>query len=66
MLGDINGDGEVRSTDYMLIKNYIMGKTKFKVSQKIAADLNKDEEVKSTDYMLVKNYIMGTSKITLK
>lgn len=65
MLGDINGDGEVRSTDYMLIKNYIMGKTKFKVSQKIAADLNKDEEVKSTDYMLVKNYIMGTSKISL-
>lgn len=66
MLGDINGDGEVKSTDYMLIKNYIMGKTKFKVSQKIAADLNKDEEVKATDYMLVKNYIMGTSKITLK
>lgn len=66
MLGDINGDGEVKSTDYMLIKNYIMGKTKFKVSQKIAADLNKDEKVKATDYMLVKNYIMGTAKITLK
>lgn len=66
MLGDINGDGKVKSTDYMLIKNYIMGKTKFKVSQKIAADLNKDEKVKATDYMLVKNYIMGTAKITLK
>lgn len=66
MLGDINGDGEVKATDYMLIKNYIMGKTKFKVSQKIAADLNKDEKVKATDYMLVKNYIMGTAKITLK
>ena len=31
MLGDVNGDGKVKATDYMKIKNYIMGKTEITV-----------------------------------
>lgn len=63
--GDTNGDGEVKATDYMRIKNYIMSDTKLTEAQKQAADVNNDGEVKATDYMKIKNYIMGTSSISM-
>ena len=67
MLGDVNGDGKVKSTDYILIKNYIMDSKKSTLSDyKLkAADVNKDGNVKSTDYVLIKNYIMNGSGINL-
>lgn len=61
--GDTNGDGEVKATDYMRIKNMIMGTSKLSDAEKKAADVNNDGEVKATDYMKIKNYIMGTSTI---
>lgn len=65
VLGDVNGDGKVKATDYMRIKNYIMGESKLTTYQKLAADVNHNGEVKATDYMKIKNYIMGKSKIKL-
>ncbi len=64
-MGDTNGDGEVKATDYMRIKNYIMGSTSLISAQKQAADVNSDGNVKATDYMKIKNYIMGNSKIEI-
>ena len=63
VLGDVNGDGEVKSTDYMSIKNVIMGTEELTDIEKIAADVNNDGNIKSTDYMVIKNYIMGKSEI---
>ncbi len=63
--GDTNGDGEVKATDYMRIKNLIMGTSTLTDAQKKAADVNNDGEVKATDYMKIKNFIMGTSNITI-
>ena len=65
VLGDVNGDGQVKATDYMKIKNHIMGTSSFTEIEKKAADVTKDGEIKATDYMKVKNYIMGTSTISL-
>ncbi len=65
MLGDVNGDGKVKATDYMKIKNYIMKKSSLNEYQKIAADVNLDGKIKATDYMKIKNYIMGESNITV-
>ncbi len=65
VLGDVNGDGKVKATDYMKIKNYIMNTSKLSDVEKKAADVNKDGEIKATDYMKIKNYIMGTSSITI-
>ena len=65
MLGDVSGDGEVKSKDYMMIKNYIMGTLKLNDTEKLAADLSKDGEIKSKDYMMIKNHIMQISRITL-
>ena len=65
MLGDVNGDGVVKSKDYMLIKNYIMRITEFTEIEKMAADVNRDGEIKSKDYMIIKNHIMSISSINL-
>ena len=65
VLGDVSGDGEVKSKDYMMIKNYIMGTLTLNETEKKAADVSKDNEIKSKDYMIIKNYIMGTASITL-
>ena len=63
--GDINGDGEVKASDYMKIKNYIMGTTTLSNIQKMVADVNGDNDIKASDYMKIKNYIMGTTDIKL-
>jgi len=57
--GDINGDAKVTSSDYVLIKNYIMNnKTTLNNIQAMGADFNIDGKVTSSDYVLIKNYIM--------
>lgn len=65
MLGDVNGDGLVKSKDYMMIKNYIMGTLELSEAEKKAADVNNDGEIKSKDYMMIKNHIMNISTISL-
>lgn len=65
-LGDVNGDGKIKTADYMYLKNVIMGTETLTEIQKIAADVKKDGEIKSSDYMKIKNVIMGTEEITLE
>ena len=58
--GDVNGDGEVLPTDYVLIKNHIMktgGELKGVYAK--AADYNLDNEILPTDYVQIKNFIMN-------
>ena len=66
VLGDVNGDGEIKATDYAKIKNYIMEEITLDEVQKLAADVNQDGEVKATDYAKIKNYIMNSTPITVK
>ena len=66
VLGDINGDGEVRITDYILIKNYILKKMSLNKTQELAADVNEDGQVRITDYILIKNHILKKYDISLK
>ena len=65
--GDVNGDGRIKASDYVLIKNHIMSPETNKLddAQKKGADINKDGNVKASDYVLIKNYIMYGNKITL-
>ena len=66
-LGDVNGDGKIKASDYVLIKNYIMTPEKSNLNeiQKIGADINKDKNIKASDYVLIKNYIMSGTQIKL-
>lgn len=65
MLGDVSGDGKISATDYVKIKNRIMGKNTLSAAYKEAADVNKDGKISATDYVKVKNQIMGSSSISL-
>lgn len=62
--GDVNGDGNIKASDYVNIKNYIMGNKSLSGAYLKAADVNKDGSVKASDYVLIKNNIMGTYKIS--
>ena len=65
-MGDINGDGKVKSSDYMYVKNVIMEEETLDTNQKQAADIDGDNNIKSSDYMRIKNKIMGENSIVLK
>lgn len=62
--GDVSGDGNISSSDYVYIKNYIMATKTLNNVEKTGADVNKDGKVSSSDYVLIKNHIMGTSSIS--
>ena len=57
--GDVSGDKQITSLDYVQIKNHIMG-IKLIVTERLkAADVSKDGKVTSLDYIKVKNHIMN-------
>ncbi len=57
--GDVNGDGQIYATDYVKVKNHIMGKSRLSGPYLIAADINEDAKIYATDYVQIKNHIMG-------
>lgn len=61
--GDINGDGEIKPSDYAMIKDSLMGKISLSGSKKEAADIDKNGEIKPSDYARVKDSIMGSYTI---
>lgn len=64
-LGDVNGDGLIKTVDYMKIKNHIMNEDILTGYNLQAADTNKDGRISTIDYMMIKNQIMSISNIEL-
>ena len=63
-IGDVNNDGKISATDYVLIKNHIMQIKLLQTdNEKKAADVNKDGKISPTDYVLIKNHIMYGTEI---
>lgn len=63
-IGDLNYDDKINSTDYSLLKRYILGLITFESQEAEerfikAADINKDGKVNSTDYASLKRIILG-------
>lgn len=60
VIGDVNGDGEVGASDYVLIKNYIMEKvgSSLNTAESLSADVDGNGEVGASDYVLIKKSIM--------
>ena len=58
-LGDVNGDGGVDSTDYLLVKRSLLGT--YTLGDRAGyADVNRDGAVDSVDYLLLKRTLLGT------
>ncbi len=62
IIGDVNGDGSVNSSDMALMKRFLLGTvTDLPVDDEMwVADTNGDDSINSTDYALLKRYILGT------
>jgi len=55
--GDVNGDGDVKSSDYMQIKSHFKTGQLLKKAFLEAADVNDDDRVGTVDYMKLKAYL---------
>ncbi len=61
LVGDLNGDKAIDSTDYALLKMYLLGSIEeFPVENGIkAADLNVDGAIDALDFAIFKKYLLG-------
>ena len=59
ILGDVNGDGKVKSNDLLLLKKYLLGLCDDTEIVRASADINGDGSVKSNDLLLLKKYLLG-------
>lgn len=61
--GDVNGDGDVNSLDFALLRLYLLGSTSFSYKYAMqAADVNGDGDVNSLDFALLRLYLLGSIK----
>ncbi|TYQ15669.1 UNVERIFIED_CONTAM: endoglucanase Cel9W [Acetivibrio alkalicellulosi] len=63
VLGDLNGDGLINSTDVILLRRYILEILNFSNASErdlfvTAADINGDGAVNSSDYILLRRFIL--------
>jgi hypothetical protein len=58
--GDVNGDSSINSTDYALLKRFLLSTADLTSTYgKIAADINLDDNINSTDYTVLRRYLLG-------
>ncbi len=65
VLGDVNGDGKVKATDYARIQSHIEKAITLSEIEQLAADVNRDGKVKATDYARIQSYITDKYPITI-
>ena len=63
MKGDVNGDGDVNSTDYARIKNFLVDQFNISGIYYKASDIDGDGAISSTDYIRLKSYFLGAYNI---
>ena len=63
LLGDVNNDGAIDSTDYLRIKGHFLGTYTLEGAALVAGDVNKDSAIDSTDYLRIKGHFLGTYTI---
>ena len=62
-LGDIDSDGKVGTSDYILVRKYILGTVSLNKQQQNEADVNKDNDITSADYIIIRKAIMNGTGI---
>lgn len=61
--GDINGDGEVKLQDFVLVQSHILGKSALTGVRFYAADINNDNAINLKDFVLIQSHILGKSSL---
>ncbi len=60
LLGDINQNGKIDMTDYILLKRAYFNTYKLNETQNIFGDINQNHKIDMTDYILLKRIYFGT------
>ena len=63
LYGDVNGDGYLRMSDLIKIRNHILGTNPLKGLYLEAADCNHDSYIRMSDLIKVRNQVLGTATI---
>ncbi len=61
--GDVNGDGKISASDYVLVANHLLGKKKLTKEALVAADINGDLKLSAADYVALANHLLGKKRI---
>ncbi len=62
--GDLNGDGKVTLTDYVMMKSHLIGKKILSGAYAGASDINGDSRITLTDFIMLKAHIIRKKMIT--
>lgn len=63
--GDVNGDGKVSASDYLMLKRYVLGSVDLSSSQLSRGDMDGDGDVDKIDYIRLKRTVLGTLNSSL-
>ena len=66
MLGDVNNNGKIDMTDYILLKRNYFGTFEFDEAQFKRGDCNQNDKIDMTDYILLKRAYFGTYTLVKK
>ncbi len=58
--GDVDGNGKVGSTDYVLVRKHLLKQSLLTGDKLTRADVNSDGKVSSLDYILIRKIIIGS------
>ncbi|MBE6648885.1 MAG: starch-binding protein [Ruminococcaceae bacterium] len=57
--GDVDGNGEVDSTDYLKIKQHFLGTYTVNGVYELASDIDNNGKIDTTDYIRIKSHFLG-------
>ncbi len=63
LFGDVNGDGNLRMSDMIKVRNHILGTGTLEGINLAAADCNHDGNIRMSDMIKIRNEILGTGTI---
>ena len=63
ILGDVNNDGTIDSTDYLLVKRACFSSYTLSEDEALRADVDSNTDINSTDYVLIKRIAFGSYSI---
>ena len=59
ILGDVNGDGQVKSNDLLLLKKYLLGLEDESSIVFNNSDYNADTKINTLDLLMLKRHLLG-------
>ena len=63
-VGDVDGDGNVSSLDYILVRKHLLNNPELTGDNLKRADVDGDGKVSSSDYIMIRKIILGVITIT--